>query len=54
MEHDIPVALSRELELIGVIDNELPHNLYDRTETFSEREYKYNRPVLDENGEPPF
>jgi len=52
MEHELPLNLSRELEMLGVIDNDLPHDLPD--ETNAEREYKFRMPVFDENGEPDF
>lgn len=52
MEHEIPVSMARELELMGVLSPELPHD--DVTETHAEREYKYRMPNFDENGEPDF
>jgi len=52
MEHELPVSLSRELELLGVISNELPADLPE--ETFAERNFNFRMPNFDENGEPDF
>jgi hypothetical protein len=52
MEFEIPVSMARELELMGVLSPDLPHD--DITETFAERECRFRMPDLDENGEPPW
>lgn len=52
MEHELPISLSRELELLGVMTHDLPFDLPEETHT--ERSFKFRMPNLDENGEPDF
>jgi hypothetical protein len=52
MENDIPQYILREMETIGVMPKALPEDVPDEPKI--PRQFEYNMPDLDENGEPPW
>lgn len=52
MENDIPLHILTEMEQLGVMPRALPDDVPDEPKIL--RQFEYNMPELDENGEPPF
>lgn len=52
MENDIPQYILREMEMIGIMPKELPEDVPDEPKI--PRQFEFNMPDLDENGEPPW
>lgn len=52
MENEIPRHILFEMEQMGVLPKSLPDDVPD--EPVIPRNFEFNMPELDENGEPPF
>lgn len=52
MENDIPHHILVEMEQIGVMPRALPDDVPDEPKI--PRQFEFNMPDLDENGEPPW